>query len=95
MNRRSYSLSPALVSHGPTHLSTDAFSASRMRTSLGLSRTSKSLHRTMPTSDIPLSLKGTPESVSVPPDALPVSRSSRMVLRRLTLQSEDSTSFRR
>jgi hypothetical protein len=41
-----------------------------MRTPLGPSRTSKSLHRTVPTSDVPLSLPGTPESVSLPPDAL-------------------------
>jgi hypothetical protein len=39
-------------------------SASWMRTPLGPSRTSKSLHRTVPTSDAPLSPPGTPESAS-------------------------------
>jgi len=49
---------------------TDAFSAPRMRTPRGPSRTLWSLHRTVSTSDIPLSPAGTPESESFPPDVL-------------------------
>jgi len=48
-DRRSYSLSSASAAHHPAHLSTDAFSASRMLTPLGPSRTSRSLHRTAST----------------------------------------------
>jgi len=43
---------------------TDAFSASRMRTPLGPSRTSWSLHRVVSTSDVRLSPADTPESDS-------------------------------
>jgi hypothetical protein len=43
----------------------DAFSASRMRTFLEPSRSSKSVYRTVSTSDIPWLLTDTPESVSV------------------------------
>jgi len=48
--RRSYSLSSASAAHEPAHRWTDAFSASRMRTPRGPSRTLKSLHRTVSTS---------------------------------------------
>jgi hypothetical protein len=57
----------------------DAFSASRMRTPLDPSRISWSLHRTVSISD---ALMVTPEHArppSVATDALPVTRSSRMV----------------
>jgi len=40
------------------------FRASRMRTLRGPSRSLRSLHRTWSTSDVPLSLSGTPESDS-------------------------------
>jgi len=43
---------------------TDAFSAPRMRTPRGPSRTLKSLHRAVSTSDVLLSPAGTPESES-------------------------------
>jgi len=48
-DRRSYSLPSASGDRVPAHLSTDAFSAPRMRTPLGPSRTSGSLHRTVST----------------------------------------------
>jgi hypothetical protein len=48
-DRRSYSLPSASGDHVPAHLSTDAFSAPRMLTPLGLSGTSWSLHRTAST----------------------------------------------
>jgi len=51
---------------------TGTFSVPRMRTPRGLSGTLRSLHRAVSTSDVPLSLAGTPESVSVPPDVLSV-----------------------
>jgi hypothetical protein len=49
---------------------TGAFSAPRMRTPRGPSRTLWSLHRIESTSDVPLSPAGTPESESFPPDVL-------------------------
>jgi len=63
--RRGYSPSPASGNRVSAHHSTDAFSASRMQTPLGPSRTSKSVYRTASTSDIPWLLTDTPESVSV------------------------------
>ena len=62
---------------------TDAFSAPRMRTPLDPSRISWSLHRTVSISDALLVTHEHARPASVPPDALPVSRSSRMV--RLTV----------
>jgi hypothetical protein len=50
-DRRSYSLPPASTDHDSAHHWSDAFSASRMRTLLGPSRASKSLHRTVSISD--------------------------------------------
>jgi hypothetical protein len=52
--RRSYSLSSASADRDPAHRSTDAFSASRMRTLRGLSGALKSLHRVASTSDVPV-----------------------------------------
>jgi len=51
---------------------TGTFSVPRMRTPRGLSGALWSLHRAVSTSDVPSSLAGTPESVSVPPDVLSV-----------------------
>jgi hypothetical protein len=53
---------------------TDAFSASRMRTPRGPSRTLWSLHRIVSTSDVSLSPTGTPESKSFSPDVLSIYR---------------------
>ena len=62
---------PASARRRAVHHSASAFSAPRMRTPLGPSRTSWSLYRT---NRLPLTLSlspaGTPESVSEPPDAL-------------------------
>ena len=87
-SRRSYSLSSASAAHDPAHHSTDAFSAPRMLTPLGLSGTSWSFDRTLSTSDVPLSLSGTPDPASLPSDALPPIRSLRMVLECFDLGAE-------
>jgi hypothetical protein len=56
-DRRSYSLPPASTDHDSAHHWSDAFSASRMRTLLGPSRASKSLHRTVSISDTLMSAR--------------------------------------
>jgi len=71
---------------------TDAFSAPRMRTPLGPSRTSWSLHRTVPTSDALIVTCRHARPASVPSDALSVTRSSRMVQLRLPCKPKDLTS---
>jgi len=62
--------------------------ASRMRTPLGPSRTSWSLHRTVPTSDALIVTCRHARPASVPSDALSVTRSSRMVPAEIALQAE-------
>jgi len=56
-DRRSYSLSSASTDHCAAHLWTDVFATSRMRTLLGPSRASKSLHRTVSISDTLMSAR--------------------------------------
>jgi hypothetical protein len=71
--RRSYSLpSASAESQCGAPLRPAPFLAPRMRTPRGPSRTLKSLHQTVSTSDVLASLPGTPESESVPPDVLSV-----------------------
>lgn len=55
---RSYSLPPASTTHVPAHHSSGAFFAPRMRTPLGPSRSSKSLHRTVSISDALMVTRG-------------------------------------
>jgi hypothetical protein len=50
-----------------------------MRTPRRPSRSLKSIHQVMSTSDVPSSPAGTPESESVPPDLLVILTISRMV----------------
>jgi hypothetical protein len=63
-----------------------AFSASRMRTTLGPSRTSCCLHRTVSTSDILVVTRRHARPTSSSTDALTVTRSSRMVPPMLTFE---------
>jgi hypothetical protein len=81
----------AAVSFGRARLGaplTDAFSAPRMRTPLGPSRTSWSLHRTVSTSDALTVTCRHARPASVPSDALSAARSSRMVQLTIALQAE-------
>jgi hypothetical protein len=71
---------------------TGAFSAPRMRTPLGPSRTSWSLHRTVPPSDALVVTRRHARAASVPSDALSVTRSSRMVPLRLPCEPKDLAS---
>jgi len=66
----------------------DAFSAPRMRTPLEPSRNSKSLHRTVSTSDAPsCHPQARPSRSPKPPDALLVTRSLRRMSRDSTCES--------
>jgi len=58
---------------------TDAFSAPRMRTPRGPSRSLWSLHRIVSTSDVLVSPTGTPESKSFSPDVLPIAGMSTLL----------------
>jgi len=76
---------------------TDTFSVPRMRTSLGPSRTSGSLHRTASTSDILVVTPRHARSTSVPTDPLSAPhcaplRETRFVELRLTFEPKDLTS---
>jgi len=86
--RRSYSLPSASGDRVPAHHWTDAFSAPRMRTPLGPSRTSWSLHRTVSTSDALTVARRHARPASVPSDALSAARSSRMVRLTIALRTE-------
>jgi len=66
-----------------------AFSASRMRTTLGPSRSSCCLHRIVSTSDILVVTRGHARSISSSTDALTLTRSSRMVPVMLTFEPKD------
>jgi hypothetical protein len=87
-DRRSYSLPSASGDHVPAHRLPAAFSAPRMRTPLGPSRTSWSLHRTASTSDAPVVTRRHARPVSVLADALSAPRSSRMVRAEIDLRAE-------
>jgi hypothetical protein len=63
-----------------------AFSASRMRTTLGPSRSSCCLHRIVSTSDILVVTRRHARPISSSTDALTVTRSSRMVPPALTFE---------
>jgi hypothetical protein len=67
-----YSPLPASGDRAPAHLSPTPFQRRGCGPLSDLFRSSWSLHRCSSTSDVSLSLLGTPESASVPPDALPV-----------------------
>ena len=75
--------------HAPAHHLPDDFSASRMRTTLGPSRSSCCLHRIASTSDILTVTRRHARSISSSTDALTVTRSSRMVPRVLTFEPKD------
>jgi hypothetical protein len=66
-----------------------AFSASRMRTTLGPSRSSCCLHRIVSTSDILVVIRRHARPTSSSTDALTVTRSSRMVPLSLTFEPKD------
>jgi hypothetical protein len=66
------------------------FRAPRMRTLRGPSRTLKSLHRVVSTSDVPfVARRHSRVGILLRPICCPASRSSRMVMWRLTYEPED------
>jgi len=71
-------------------LSPAPFRAPRMRTLRGPSRTLKSLHRIVSTSDVPfVARRHSRVGILLRPICCPASRSSRMVMWRLTYEPED------
>jgi hypothetical protein len=72
--------------HASAHHWTDAFSASRMRTTLGPCRSPCCLHRTVSTSDVLVVIRRHARPISSSTDALTVTRSSRMVPPVLTFE---------
>jgi hypothetical protein len=95
-DRRSYSLPSASGDHVPAHHSPNTFSVPRMRTPLGPSRTSWSLHRTASTSDILVVTRRHARPASVPINPLSVTRrlpfEMRIVQLRFTFEPKDLTS---
>jgi hypothetical protein len=88
-DRRSYSLPSASGDHVPAHHLPAAFSAPRMRTPLGPSRTSWSLHRTASTSDVLVVTRRHARPASVPTDALSAPTLLADGRVRLTLEPKD------